>query len=314
MARIGLPGDSTHAYAAYGITFAVPFRCPGLSPAPPDIPADVVVRQAPVPRTLEAPLISDRRWDAEPGRFLLRGGRRSGRFLVQGGAVTLERNPAAEEEVLARCFIEEVLPALLRQRGLVVLHANAVVTPRGVVAIAGPSGAGKSTTLAALLDRGCAMLADDLTALSCTPDGFIEVLPGAARVRLTEAAVNGLGYQRHPGLLASGPRMKSALAADASVMAARPGRLSAIYLLCTHRGRRVKMRSVTGLEKFDAVQGSIYGPMLPAEHPGAFPLIGTVMRTVDVYRLQRPAEGWTVPEVADVVLGVRDTAAQRGAP
>lgn len=312
MARIGLPGDSTHAYAAYGITFAVPFRCPALSPAPTGIPTDVVVRQAPVPRTLDAPLVSDRRWDAEPGRFLLRGGRRSGRFLVQDGAVTLERNPAAEEEVLARCFTEEVLPAVLRQRGLVVLHANAALTPRGVVAIAGPSGAGKSTTLAALLDRGCAMLADDLTALTSATDGHVEVLPGAGRVHLTEAAVNGLGYQRHPGLVDSGPRTKSALAADASLIAARAGRLSAIYLLGTHQGREVQMRSVTGLEKFDAVQGSIYGPMLPVEHPSAFPLIGAVMRTVDVYRLQRPVEGWTVPQVADVVLGARDTAVQRG--
>src|SRR5205085_1488232 len=86
----------------------------------------------------------------------------------------------------------------------------------------------------------------------------------------------------------------------------------AIYLLSTHHGREVQVRSVTGLEKFDAVQVCIYGPMLPLEHPGAFPLFGAVMRTVDVYRLDRPVEGWTVPLVADAVLGVTDTAAQRG--
>jgi hypothetical protein len=42
--------------------------------------------------------------------------------------------------------------------------------------------------------------------------------------------------------------------------------------------------------------------MLPGEHPGAFPLIQAFMRAVDVYRLQRPADGWSVPEVADVIL------------
>jgi hypothetical protein len=47
----------------------------------------------------------------------------------------------------------------------------------------------------------------------------------------------------------------------------------------------------------------IYGPMLADEHPGAFPLIRAVMRTSPVYRLERPAERWSVPEVTEVVLG-----------
>jgi hypothetical protein len=180
-----------------------------------------------------------------------------------------------------------------------------------VVAIAGRSGAGKSTTLAALLDRGCAMLADDVTALACASDGQVEVLPGVARVNLTEAAVNGLGYQRHPGLLESG-RTKSALAADPPLMAARAGRLAAIYVLCTHDGPEVIHHELTGLEKFDAVQRCIYGPMLPAEHPGAFPLVQALMLTAAVYRLQRPVHRWSVPEVAGIVLGAGDPVAQRG--
>jgi hypothetical protein len=265
-----------------------------------------------VPRALDAPVVSDERWDAEPGRFLLRGGRRAGRFLVQDGTVTLERNPGAEEEVLARCFTEEVLPAVLRQRGLLVLHANAAVTPRGVVAIAGESGAGKSTTLASLLERGCAMLADDITALDLTPEGYLEVRPGVGRVSLTVAAVNGLGYQLHPGLDRSWRPTKAALATGPS-MAGGPGRLAAIYVLSTHDGSEMQVRSVTGLEKFDAVQRCIYGPMLPGEHPGAFPLIEALMRTVDVYRLQRPADRWTVLEVAETIAGARE-AAQLGEP
>lgn len=307
MARIGSRGHAAYGYTAYGITFEVPFRCHGLTATAPGIPAEVVVRDGTVSRALDAPVASDQRWDIAPGQFLLRGGRRAGRFLVRDGSVTLERNPAAEEGVVARCFTEEVLPVVLRQRGLLVLHANAAVTPRGVVAIAGESGAGKSTTLAALLERGCAMLADDITALHLTPEGHLEVRPGVGRVSLTEAAVDGLGYRLHPGLDRSWRPTKSALATRES-MAGNAGRLSAVYVLSTHDGPEARLLPLAGLEKFDAVQRCIYGPMLPGEHPGAFPLIQAFMRAVDVYRLQRPANGWTVPEVADVILDAVPTA------
>lgn len=311
MARIGARGPAAYGYTAYGITFEVPFRCHGLTATEPGIPAEVVVRHGTVPRALDAPVASDRRWDIEPGRFLLRAGRRAGRFMVRDGSVTLEPNPAAEEGVVARCFTEEVLPVVLRQRGLLVLHANAAVTPRGVVAIAGESGAGKSTTLAALLERGCAMLADDITALDLTPDGHLEVRPGVGRVSLTEAAVDGLGYRLHPSLDRSWRPTKSALATGES-MACHAGRLSAVYVLSTHDGPRAQLLALSGLERFDAVQRCIYGPMLPGEHTGAFPLIRALMESVDVYRLARPSDGWTVPEVADIILDSVPTAAPGG--
>jgi hypothetical protein len=298
----GSEPTAPYLYRAYGLTFAVPFHCPGLLAVGDDAEPDVVVRPGAVARRLSGPAVSDDRWDAGPGRFLLRGGRRAGRFLVQGGNVTLERNPGADEETLARCFTQEVLPAVLRQRGLLVLHANAALTAWGVVVIAGESGAGKSTTLAALLERECTMLADDVTALALAADGDVKVLPGVAQMHLTARAVSGLGYELAAALVQPGRRMKSAMPTAAS-MAQAPGRLGAIYLLAAHTGSDVRVRAVTGSEKFNALQSCIYGPMLADEHPGAFPLIQAIMRTTPMYRLDRPAERWSVPEVTDALLG-----------
>jgi hypothetical protein len=247
-------------------------------------------------------VVRDDRWDAAPGRFLLRGGRRAGRFLVEAGQVTLEPNPGAEEEMLGRCFTEEVLPAMLRHRGLLVLHANAALTPDGVVVLAGQSGAGKSTTLAALIERGCAMLADDVTAVGLTHDGHSEVLPGVARVRLTAAAAGGLGYELAPGSPEPRRRLKSALATDGQ-MADSPGRLLAIYVLATHAGPQLRLDELSGADKFEALQSCMYGPMMVEDHPAVFPLVQAVIATARIYRLERPAGGWTVPEVADTVLG-----------
>jgi hypothetical protein len=262
---------------------------------------DVVVEVGAVPRRLPAPAAGEDWWEAEPGRFLLRGGRRAGRFLVEGGLVTLERNPAAEDHILAQLFADVVLAAVLRQRGLLVLHANAALTPRGVVLIAGPSGIGKSTALAALLSRGYSMLADDLTAVRLAAGGHVEALPGVAQVHLTQAAAKRLGYPIGPGQLQPRRRMKAAVPTDQSIASA-PGRVCAIYLLDTHAGSRLRVGSLSGAAKFDGLQQCIYGPMFAEEHQALFSLCAAVLAQVELYRIERPANRWSTDEVSDVVL------------
>jgi len=50
------------------------------------------------------------------------------------------------------------------------------------------------------------------------------------------------------------------------------------------------------------VQECVYGPLLPQEHPGQFALFAAVAKQVAVYRLSRPAQRWSVAEVADALL------------
>jgi hypothetical protein len=291
----------TYSYAVYGLTVRVGFPCPGLTEAPASAPPDIVVTEGIVPRRLDSAVAGDDWWDGEPGRFLLRGGPRAGRFLIDGDHVTLQRNPQAEERMLADLFCTEVLAAVLRHRGMLVLHANAAMTPRGVVAIAGESGAGKSTTLAALLSRGCTMLADDLTVVRVTGNGDLEVLPGSAHVPLTEESARNLGLPvPEPGQLWR--RAKAPFAAQDS-MAAAPGRLTAVRLLTIHEGSTLRVTRLRGAEKFVALQDCFYGPLFEADHPGLFALLAAAVARVEVCRIERPADRWSIDEVIDAVLG-----------
>src|SRR5512136_1318473 len=127
---------TSYTYTVYDLILRVPFPCLPLTQAPADAAPDVIVSDGVVPRALAAPHAQDTLWQAEPGRFLLRGGARAGRFLAEDGTrVTLERNPAAQDEMLCFHFLDAVLAAILRQRGLLVLHANAAVTPTGAIAV-----------------------------------------------------------------------------------------------------------------------------------------------------------------------------------
>ncbi len=64
-----------------------------------------------------------------------------------------------------RVVLDSVLFTVALLRGYEALHAGAIATPDGVIAISAATGGGKSTLLAELLQRGLALMADDVLVL-----------------------------------------------------------------------------------------------------------------------------------------------------
>lgn len=64
-----------------------------------------------------------------------------------------------------RVVLDSVLFTVALLQGYEALHAGAVATPDGVIAITAAAGGGKSTLLAELLQRGLALMADDVLVL-----------------------------------------------------------------------------------------------------------------------------------------------------
>jgi len=293
----------TYIYSLYGLNLAVPFPCSLLVPLPAGVMPDVTVVEGQVPYCLPAPVMKEHTWQTAPGIFLYRGGRRAGRFLVEGGQrITLERNPNAEDSVLCALLITSVIAALLRQRGLLVLHANVAVTSKGAVAISGGSGSGKSTTQAALMARGCPMIADDVTVLRFEVDGTVVVLPGVPKMNLCEDAAIKMGHdidllQRNP--LRRIKVMVPVAQVDSMIV---PVPLKKIYLIDRHPGEGLIITRLAGFEKFAALQECVYGPQLPEEIPVLFPLVTALTQQVDFISLKRPARGCSVNKVVEAIL------------
>lgn len=298
----------TYSYAVYGLNFNLPFPCPFLPRIGTDSAPDVTVVYGPVPRDLAGAAASDDSWDtgfcwqAAPGRYLLRGGMRSGRFLVEGGnRVTVHRNADAEDERLLFHLLHPVTAALFRQRGFLVLHASAANTPAGAIALCGKSRSGKSTTLAAMLRNGCAMVSDDITILRLAANNRVEVVPGAARMHLWEDAAQGVGldvsgYSRHPMR-----RGKAALSAPGEPCRG-PAPLHKIYILEPGTGENLSLSCLKGTDKFDALLECVYGPLFREEHPGLFTLFSSAAEQADMFRIRRPASHWTVDEVVREIV------------
>lgn len=291
-----------HLYTLYGHVVSVPFCCSQLTELPPGTVPDLVVEEGPVPRSLENPTWENNNQQAAHGRFLLRGGQRAGRFLVEdGGRVTLQRSPQGEDDRLSAHFITHVAAALMRSLGLVVLHANTVVMNGRGIALAGDSGSGKSTTQAALLNSGGMMVSDDVTVVRLQEGNRFEVLPGFPRMNLCQDAAIMLGREVED--LPRNPlRQTKVVAPHQGRMAQNAQPLHGLYLLGVGSGKQVQITKLSGKEKFTALLSCVYGPMHPNEHPPQFALFSTMADKLDVYKLVRPAEGWWLAEMTEKII------------
>jgi hypothetical protein len=82
---------------------------------------------------------------------------------------------------------------ILHQRGLLTLHANAVVVDGRAIGFMGHPGAGKSTLAAWFHDRGFDVLADDVCVVTIGADGRPLAHPGIPRLRLWREALEAGG-------------------------------------------------------------------------------------------------------------------------
>ncbi|MEA3003034.1 MAG: hypothetical protein QOH81_1822 [Sphingomonadales bacterium] len=120
---------------------------------------------------------------ADVGRFLIRDGRE----------ILVEPAPDASARNLRLFLLGSALGALLHQRGLLPLHANAIELDGRAVAFSGHSGAGKSTIAAWFHDRGHRILSDDVCVIGFDEAGRALAYPGIPRLRLWREALEASG-------------------------------------------------------------------------------------------------------------------------
>ena len=94
-------------------------------------------------------------------------------------------------EDMATYLLGPILGFVLRLRGTVCLHANAIAIDDRVVVLVGAAGAGKSTTAAAFARAGYPILSDDVVPLIDRGDTFL-VQPAYPRIRLWDSSVRAL--------------------------------------------------------------------------------------------------------------------------
>ncbi len=165
-----------HAYKAYGLTFASELPLPGLPEG--SGPPDVVIRLAP---------LSSQELQAKQGGGRCVWGRvfNDIQFCIEDGRVmTLDIRRPIGDDVARGYVLGGLLAILLRQRGLLVLHACAVARDGAGVSFMGESGWGKSTLAEFFCQNGYDLLTDDVLAVEMGDGARPLALPSYPQIRL----------------------------------------------------------------------------------------------------------------------------------
>jgi hypothetical protein len=283
------PGvGSFYRYSGFGLTFDCEIPCPEFITS--DGPADVRICVGAVPESLEQPIVRGVTFEAEANRVLLNF-RGTARFLIQDGRqITVQPARDASEDSVRVFLTGAALGALLLQRGAFVLHAAACASAQGAILLAGSSGRGKSTLLAALLARGCEMLADDLSAVALDTSGYPIAHPAFSRLRLFADSLGSLGLDQrdcHPVR----PSVSKYSVPATMEFCSHPRRILAVYVLDYHSAGDIQFLALTGQERLSAIRSHLYSPRLAEGlrlHPAHFPVAAALASKVPVVRVSRP--------------------------
>lgn len=116
------------------------------------------------------------------------------RYLVTHGTEIVVSPDADAPPLDVRAYLlGTIFVVLCQQRGLLPLHASAVISRQGVVAFLGRSGQGKSSLAAHLAGRGFAVVADDVCLIDPAPRGDMMVIPTAPWLKLWRNSLENLG-------------------------------------------------------------------------------------------------------------------------
>jgi hypothetical protein len=189
-----------------------------------------------------------------------------------------------------------VLGYVLRGRGVLALHASAVLVGRHLVGFVGPAGSGKSTLAAALATNGHAVLTDDVLALR-EEDGRWVASPALDQVRLWEESARLVFGEGHGLPSLSGTWEKRGLTLRRHGLRFHDAVVSLGGLvLLDGDPASLPAETVTparGQEALLSIIGNTYVTYLLDDRARARELeaIGRLVAQVPVARLQRPAGG-----------------------
>jgi hypothetical protein len=242
----------TSRYALFGLTLSSEIPLP-LAAAPDGAAVDVAIAYG------ACDVQGEHGW----GYAEIQGGTllsvdKVGRFLIQNGArILVDPAPGASERNVRLFLLGSAIGALLHQRGLMPLHANAIVLDGRAFAFCGHSGAGKSTMAAWFHDRGAPILADDVCVLGFDAAGVPLAYPGVPRVRLWREALEESGR-------AAGDYERSFDAVDkydvpiAAGNRSDPAPLAAVYLLAKAQDDAGGIRRLTGVAAVETLVANTY--------------------------------------------------------
>ncbi len=242
-------------YSLCGLTFATPFVCPELLPS--EAEPDVVVRFENID---DSAIVWNKQgvcYKAGREQYLLMVKGIARYLLTNGKHILIEKHLGADEDSLRLFLYNEVVAALLAQRGMLVLKASVVARNGKAFVLLGSTSVGKSLTAAGLGDKGYVIVSDGVCAIN--EQGA--VLPGFPALMLWKKGLLELGLSPEsykpvrPGMNKFFFPVKQNFIHEALPV-------TGVYLLSEHNKKELASSPIDGADKFFTILSHGYFPEL----------------------------------------------------
>lgn len=298
---------SSRDYKAYGLHIRSSINLP-FAPLPgsPTGEPDVRISFGKTPAAIPSPVTergpkSDHLhgWKASEGNFLINVPGLA-RYHVTGGHDVMISPYGGSDHDIGVFLIGRVFAALLQQQGLTTFHTSAIATETGAVLFMGTSGIGKSSLLAALLNYGYPLVADDMTGVTRDAAGRLTVVPAFPCISLREDTLDMVGWRERAQMSVREGSEKHWLSVERFRPSPIP--LHAIYILRRSYRQDVRIERLPTshtfkwLYKYSYRKQLLYGLRQMGTH---FRTLTAISREIPVSLVERPAHPFLLDVLAD---------------
>jgi hypothetical protein len=278
-----------YSYRAFGLGILSDLQMPELPPAPGALPSvDLSIEMVGGIEGMP-PEASEGFCRYEGGGYVLRAPKIADFHVESGRRIRMAVAPAADSRMAKLYLLGSALGMALHQRGLLVMHASAVLRGGAVCMFVGDSGAGKSTLAAGLAAAGFGVLGDDVVAVRVNGDGASEVWPGARSFKVWGDALDALGLEDVKRTRVA-DRADKFFVVNQSPVADAGYPVSELILLDT-AAEAVSLEPLSNLEAVRAISSNTYRPEYvallgrTAEH---FQQCAALASSISARRFRRP--------------------------
>ena len=291
-----------HFYHAFNLTFLSQLELPELlvSQNQPVLQPDICIQWGSVsPAGLEHPLCKGVTFQANEESLWLNVPNVARYLMSHGNQITIEPFAQSDEDSIRVFLLGSCMGALLMQRNLFLLHANAIKIGDHCISFAGVSGAGKSTLAAAFLQQGYSLLADDVCAINQNGD----VVPSFPQVKLWADASRHMAIETQ-SLRKIRPNLEKFAVPLGAQFHQHPLPLKVIYILHAHNKDTFELTELSSSQKFNPLKNNTYrirylnGLRKDRAH---FKQCGAIASQVDIVHVTRPNHGFQLNELMDVI-------------
>ncbi|MDF1646830.1 MAG: hypothetical protein P1U61_07630 [Legionellaceae bacterium] len=265
-----------------------------------DMPTDVVIEFGEVsPIGLSNPVAKGAFYQSNQNALWLNVPKVA-RYLIRNGShITIAPDEASDQDSVRVFLLGSCMGALLMQRDLFLLHANAIKIGQHCISFSGHSGAGKSTLSGAFMRRGYSILADDVCAIN--PAG--DVIPSFPQIKLWADSSKRLEVKTH-ALRRIRPELeKFSVPLDVQFCSANLP-LKVVYILNSHNLDTFEFKAIEGMQKVLPLKNNTYR----YQYLKGFDKVkahlkqtGTLASRVSVVRITRPKAGFQLDELVNLV-------------